>query len=250
METTVTVATIENPALPELVFLKGSQALTTSLVVAEVFGKPHNDVLKSIRVLVSDLQEMASESDAGNSSHVKTFQKSSYLDKKGERRPMYLMNRDGFTLLAMGFTGKKALQFKLAYIDAFNKMETLLKMRSSAEWQEARRATKFEFRNLTDLIRDKLIPQMKAEGASDNAVRWVYKNYVNLIQGLLKVKTSSRNALPLNKLYELSKLEQIAMLQIEKGLAEHKPAKEIYTEAKSYLQFYAQISMFQKLYLE
>lgn len=50
-----------------------------------------------------------------------------YPDAKGEARPMYLLTRDGFTLLAMGFTGAKAVQFKVAYINAFNRMERLLR---------------------------------------------------------------------------------------------------------------------------
>ena len=55
------------------------------------------------------------------------FVESQYVDNKGESRPMFIMNRDGFTLLAMGFTGKEALQFKLEFINAFNKMEKQLK---------------------------------------------------------------------------------------------------------------------------
>ena len=246
METTVTVATIENPALPELVFLKGSQALTTSLIVAEKFGKEHNVVMRAIRNIETDCKDVCN--------FAQMFRLSEYADKYGRKQPMYLMNQKGFSLLVMGFTGKKALKFKSDFFDAFetmgNKLTELLTMRNSAEWQEARRTTKFEFRNLTDLIHDKLIPQMKAEGASGSAIRWVYKNYVNLIQKILGVEKGNRDTQPLNKLYELGKLEQITILQIEKGLAEHKPAKEIYTEAKSYLQFYAQISMFQKLYLK
>ena len=48
-------------------------------------------------------------------------------DKYGRNQKIYLMNRDGFSLLCMGFTGKKALEWKLKYIDAFNKMEETLK---------------------------------------------------------------------------------------------------------------------------
>ena len=55
------------------------------------------------------------------------FVESNYVDIQCKDRPMYIMNRDGFTLLAMGFTGQKALQFKLDYIDAFNKMEQTIR---------------------------------------------------------------------------------------------------------------------------
>lgn len=214
--------------------------------VAEVFGKRHKDVLKAITASIQALRNFAPSKNA--------FVKSSYIDSTGKSNPLYYLNRDAFTFVVMGFTGKKAAQFKWAYIQEFNRMEAelkeLLAMRKTSEWQEARNLSKFEFRNLTDFIKEKLLPRMQAEGASDAACRWVYKNYVNLIQGLLKIKKGGRDELPSLKLYELSKLEQITILQIEKGLAANKPAKEIYAEVKSYLQFYAQISMFQPLYLE
>ena len=55
------------------------------------------------------------------------FQKTTYKEFYGRNQPMYYMNRDGFSLLAMGFTGKKALEWKLKYIMAFNEMEKQLK---------------------------------------------------------------------------------------------------------------------------
>ena len=62
------------------------------------------------------------------------FYEAEHADKYGRPQPMYLMNRDGFTLLAMGFTGEKALRFKLAYIDAFNKMEEKLKSVNASQF--------------------------------------------------------------------------------------------------------------------
>lgn len=55
------------------------------------------------------------------------FVPSTYIASNNKENPMFIMNRDGFTLLAMGFTGEKALQFKLEYINAFNKMEETIK---------------------------------------------------------------------------------------------------------------------------
>lgn len=98
----------------ELVIMHNKQAVTTSLRVAEVFGKDHKNVIQSI-------ENLAAEKSAA-----KFFAESTY-DNRGKQYPMYYMNRDGFTLLAMGFTGKKALQFKISYINAFNSMETQIK---------------------------------------------------------------------------------------------------------------------------
>ncbi|EAI8273259.1 phage regulatory protein [Campylobacter coli] len=99
---------------------KGNQIFCTSLDVAKVFGKNHFHVLRDIENILNDLREIGTSQDLSNFGLVK------YKDKKGEFRPAYQISRDGFSLLAMGFTGKKALQFKIAFINAFNEMEKLL----------------------------------------------------------------------------------------------------------------------------
>ena len=58
------------------------------------------------------------------------FEVSNYLDQTGRSLPMYIIFRDGFTLLAMGYTGPEAIRFKLAYIEAFNRMEAELARRN------------------------------------------------------------------------------------------------------------------------
>lgn len=96
-----------------LVIMKDQQAVTSSLQVAETFGKEHRNVLQSI----DEISRVAENS-------ADLFYEDTYThpQNKQQYRVIY-MNRDGFTLLAMGFTGKKAMQFKLQYINAFNEME-------------------------------------------------------------------------------------------------------------------------------
>lgn len=103
-----------------LVFINNDKALTNSLLVAKKFGKEHRHVLESIRKIMT----------AENSAVLQMFEESSYLNEQNKQQPMFIMNRDGFTLLAMGFTGKQAMEFKLDYIGAFNKMEETLKRTS------------------------------------------------------------------------------------------------------------------------
>ena len=104
----------------EIVFRGANdQAITSSLLIAEKFGKEHKNVMQSIRNLIGGTAE--------NSAIAEMFQESRYLNEQNKEQPMFLMNRDGFTLLAMGFTGKKAMQFKLEYIKAFNSMEAQIK---------------------------------------------------------------------------------------------------------------------------
>ena len=99
----------------ELVIMRDRQAVTSSLQVAENFEKNHADVMRSIRNLTQQ-----------NCRVKNMFVEDVYINKRGQEQPMFYINRDGFSLLVMGFTGDKALQFKLKYIDAFNRMEKQL----------------------------------------------------------------------------------------------------------------------------
>ncbi len=101
--------------MKQLVVINNNQIVVSSKDLAEHFGKAHKDVLENIRNI------LLAENSANEFFHEESY---SY---NGRRLPMYLMNRDGFSLLAMGFTGKKALQWKLKYIEAFNEMEKTLK---------------------------------------------------------------------------------------------------------------------------
>ena len=100
--------------MENLVITKNQQAVTTSLQVAATFNKNHRDVLAAI----DDLKEGVAENYAD------LFYEDSYIHPQNKQKyRQIIMNRDGFTLLAMGFTGQKALKFKLKYIEAFNQME-------------------------------------------------------------------------------------------------------------------------------
>ena len=104
----------------EIVFRgTNDQALTNSLLVAKSFGKEHKHVLDSIRKLIEGCAEISADP---------MFKETTYVNEQnGQAYPMYLMNRDGFTLLVMDFKGKRAMQFKLEYIMAFNSMEEHIK---------------------------------------------------------------------------------------------------------------------------
>jgi Rha family phage regulatory protein len=104
-----------------MVTLQGNHVMTTSLKVAEYFGKRHDNILRGINKL-----ECSKEFRALN------FEEANYLDEQGKLRPMFKMTKDGFMFLVMGFTGKAAAQIKEAYINAFNWMhEQLIKMQNS-----------------------------------------------------------------------------------------------------------------------
>ena len=90
------------------------QAVTTTRHIAASFGRLHKDVLENVREI------LVAENSAAS-----FFFESTY-ENRGKRYPEFIMNRDGFTLLAMGFTGVDAMQWKIKYIQAFNEMEKQL----------------------------------------------------------------------------------------------------------------------------
>lgn len=136
--------------------------VTTSLKVAEHFEKEHKDVLESIRNLVAE------------NSAVNFFTLTTYKNR-GKEYPMYEMDRDGFSLLAMGFTGEKALRWKLDYIKAFNTMEKELKRiyTERQQWQIERDKGIIVRHILTDTIKMKV--------ADSPHKKFMYPNYTKLI---------------------------------------------------------------------
>lgn len=151
------------------------QILTTSLKVADKFEKQHKDVLESIRS-IRDAMSTAEFSAL--------FKETSYKASNGKNNPMYEMNRDGFSLLAMGFTGEKALKWKLDYINAFNIMESELKRiyTERQQWQIERDKGIVIRHILTDTIKMKITDSPHK--------RFAYPNYTNLIYRTLFEKTA------------------------------------------------------------
>ena len=111
---------------------RNGQAYCSSRQVAGEFGKRHDSVLRDIRDI-----------DCSTDFTAHNFVGSRYKDSTGKSNPEYLMTKDGFTFLVMGYRGKKAARFKEAYIQRFNAMEDFIKSLS---------ATKIEFPAFTDAI--------------------------------------------------------------------------------------------------
>lgn len=135
-----------------------AEVLTTSMNVAEIFGKQHKHVLRDIKEL--DCSEEFRKSNFGQLFNIRE------LPNGGSKsEPYYTMTRDGFTFLVMGYRGKKAAQFKEAYIKAFNRMEQEL-----LSWKQTRGLAKSIRRSLTDTIKQNL----------DTTKPFVYSNYTKL----------------------------------------------------------------------
>ena len=106
---------------------QNGEPVASSRQIAENFGKSHDNVLKGIENLIGGLVKINDTPGLLKNEHTPMFYKTEYThEQNGQTYPMYLMNRDGFSLLVMGFTGKAALEWKLKYIQAFNAMEKQL----------------------------------------------------------------------------------------------------------------------------
>lgn len=163
------------------VTLKDGHVIATSITVAEVFKKQHKDVLRTIRSLEID-EEFAR----------RNFAPGSYLDKNGQVRPMVEITRDGFTLLGMGFSGREAMQFKVAYIQRFNEMESHL---SADEPQElmvpltdhlAQAEEMGELRDEVAALKDEVLGLYRERYAAQTVEHVVYKVPVAAVELMLR----------------------------------------------------------------
>ena len=98
--------------MKSIVNIKDGEITTTTKIVADVFGKIHRDVIRAV-----------SELECSEEFSLRNFAQSDYVTERGKTYKCYNMTRDGFTFLCMGFTGKKAAEWKEKYITAFNEME-------------------------------------------------------------------------------------------------------------------------------
>lgn len=206
----------------ELVYLKNEQALTDSLTVAEMFGKRHDRVLRAIDSLIETLPKNGERN---------LFIQSRRKADDGQFHRMYLMNRDGFSLLVMGFTGKKALEWKLKYISAFNQMEKILTEKQTSVWIETRQQGKLIRKGETDVLQ-KLVEYAREQGSGHADM--LYMTYTKLANKMAGITTrdSATNA----QLNELSTMERIIAKVVLDEMAEGIHYKQIYKDCKERLE--------------
>lgn len=208
----------------ELVYLKNEQALTDSLTVAEMFGREHRNVIRAIENLLEGLPK--------NEQTPQLFIKTWYKHpQNGERYPKYLMNRDGFSLLVMGFTGKKALEWKLKYISAFNQMEKILTEKQTAVWIETRQQGKLIRKGETDVLQ-KLVEYAREQGSGHADM--LYMTYTKLANRMAGITT--RDSATNSQLNELSTMERIIAKVVIDEMAEGIHYKQIYKDCKKRME--------------
>ncbi len=211
----------------DLVTLRKDEAVTTSLLVAEMFHKRHDHVLEDIRKL-----------DCSDNFRLPNFRESYYMNDQNKRQPMYYITKDGFTFLVMGYRGKKAAEFKEAYIGAFNKMERILREKSTSVWLEARQKGMITRKAETDVIKE-LVEYAKAQGSTHADM--LYMTYSKLANALCGIK--SRDQATSSQLHDLSIFENLILSMIRNGIEANMDYKQIYKECKARCQAAQEIAM-------
>lgn len=216
----------------ELVHLEHDEAVCSSLEVAEKFGKRHDKLIAEIRRMYSDLIGKGYPQNGG----AKFFFEASY-ENRGKQYQMYLMNRDGFSLLVMGFTGKKALDWKLKYINAFNQMENYIREKQSQSWIETRTVGKLSRKAETDVLKQ-LVEYAKQQGSEHADM--LYMTYSKLANKTVGV--ADRDTATAKQLMNLSVTENIILKVVEEGISQQLHYKEIYKNCKDRLVIVNQLA--------
>lgn len=202
----------------ELVYLKNDEAMTDSLMVAEYFHKRHDRVLRKIEQIKNDSPQKWGQ----------CFRKSFYKDASGKSNTKYLMTRDGFSYLVMGFTGTKASQWKWDYIKAFNSMESIILEKNTTVWIETRQQGKLTRKAETDVIKD-LVEYAKNQGSSHSQMLYMtYSKLANAMAGITKRDNAS-----VMQLNNLSIFENIILSIVRNGIREGLNYKDIYQICKA-----------------
>ena len=212
----------------ELVYLKNNEAVCDSLQVAEKFHKRHDKLVSEIERMYPGLIGRGCAQNGGHPMFIKT----TYIHHQNNQSyPKYIMNRDGFSLLVMGFTGKKALEWKLQYINAFNQMESFVKEKSTQTWLETRQAGKRTRKAETDTIK-KLVEYAKRQGSTHADMLYItYSKLANKMAGIQK-----RDEATVMQLNNLSLMENIILHVIDTGILTGKHYKDIYKDCKKRLE--------------
>ena len=211
-----------------LVELKKNKAVTTSLMIANKFGKQHKNILSIIESKKYLFNEL-------------NFKPDKYVDNKGEERPMYYLDRDFATFIIMGFTGEKADAWKLKYIQAFNQMEKIIMEKNTSVWLEQRTQGKLTRKAETDTIKS-LIDYAKMQGSEHSNM--LYVTYSKLANKMADIE--SRDNATLQQLNELSFIENIILNQIIVGMESNQHYKEIYQDCKKQIELFKVIAYLEK----
>lgn len=205
------------------IFEHKEQAVVSSRTIAEQFEKRHDNLLRDIQ----NLREGILKNEGTPKNY---FIRSDYLNNQnGQHYSEYLCTRDGFSLLVMGFTGDKSLEWKMKYIRAFNLMESRIKERQSSEWLMTRKQGKLVRRSETDTIAN-LIDYAKSQGSRNSDK--LYLTYSKLVNSLVGISSGQRDTVPFKTISTIGFLEDMILHTIDEEIQKGTHYKQIYQACK------------------
>ena len=205
-----------------MIFEKNNQVVVSTRDIAERFHKRHNDVVLAVDKKIENLTT--------EKSVVKKLFIPSYFEHKGNFYKEYLLTRDGFSFIVMGFTGVEADRWKLKYIDTFNRMEAIIRERQSTEWLLTRKQGKLVRRNETDVLAE--LAEYATQQGSKNMCKQVYQVYTKLVNGLVGIKAGGRETAPFKTLSVIMFLEDMILNTVRQEMENGTYYKEIYRKCK------------------
>lgn len=224
------------------IFEEDDHLWTTSRDVARNFKKRHDNVLTAFDILTKSCSKEFA---------LLNFKVGSYLDSQNQSRRMLKMTRGGFSMLVMGFTGKKAIYWKEMYIKAFDTMEQAIlqlsrhhEMRGVLAWQEARSQGKVARRTETDTIQD-FVEYATSQGSKSanlyfmNITKMTYRA-LSLVEKGLKIPNGLRDLLSGMELSFLTTAEYICSKALAEGMARKMYYRDIYVLCKERVEIFAE----------
>lgn len=209
--TKTTIRTVEDVTMPPELVIIDKQAYCTSLQIAKHFEKEHKHVLRDIENAILQVQAADNPEMQAAQMFVKGFDEEPNNLGFKVKRPMYHLNRDGFTFLVMSYNGVKAAKFKLVYMSAFNKMEALL-----MQPQEVPVIDKCQYDNLSARIHDAVTRTLCSAG------------HVQKITDLLRIRFN------INKLEQMPRIHYTAALEeVDRIKREVNPMRHALIEAEN-----------------
>ena len=206
----------------KIVQIKNDVVFADSLQIAEHFEIQHKSVLARIENLRKDDKKISQLTAL-----------SFYMDSQNRKQRKYYLSKDAFIFVAQKFKGKKAHEWQWKYIEAFNKMESLIQERNSSEWQLTRENGKMLRRHETDVISDFVLYAMR-NGSSNP--KMYYKHFSSLVNKTAGIKDGERESLTPQLLVIVGTIEQKVTELITEMMLKELYYKDIYIEIKEKLK--------------
>lgn len=205
------------------VFEYRGQIVADSRDVAELVGKRHTEVLRTIKTMCRHFSQR-------NFASADFFIPATYTDEQGKTRPCYYLTQMGCEMIANKQTGAAGTIFTAQYVKAFHAMKEFIMERNSPIWQDTRSLTREVRRIEADAIAE-LVEYANGQGAT--AAQWYYSTISRLANKTAGI--TNRDAAHVEQLTALVLIERVITEEIRAGIAAKKPYKEIYTDLQTRL---------------